>query len=51
VMVRNVKTFASKPKPHNFSLLWFLASCVADLLITISLVIGLTSIMFYFPRV
>ncbi|KAJ7494351.1 hypothetical protein B0H11DRAFT_1858136 [Mycena galericulata] len=41
VMLRIVKTFANKPKLHNSALLWFLASCVADILITISLVISL----------
>jgi len=42
VMIRVVKTFANKPKLHNSALLWFLASCVADILITISLVLSLT---------
>ncbi|KAJ6606111.1 hypothetical protein DFH09DRAFT_2270 [Mycena vulgaris] len=41
VMIHIVKTFANKPKLHNSALLWFLASCVADILITISLVISL----------
>ncbi|KAJ7490998.1 hypothetical protein FB451DRAFT_1389739 [Mycena latifolia] len=42
VMIRVVKTFANKPKLHNSALLWFLASCVADILITLSLVISLS---------
>ncbi|KAJ6567141.1 hypothetical protein B0H19DRAFT_720124 [Mycena capillaripes] len=41
VMIRIIRTFANKPKLHNPALLWFLASVVADLLITISLVITL----------
>ncbi|KAJ7107244.1 hypothetical protein C8R43DRAFT_1140339 [Mycena crocata] len=41
-MIRIVKTFANKPKLHNSALLWFLTSAVADLLITISLVISLS---------
>jgi len=42
VMIRIVLTFANKPKLHNSALLWFLASCVADILITISLVMTLS---------
>ncbi|KAJ7611772.1 hypothetical protein FB45DRAFT_316606 [Roridomyces roridus] len=42
VMIRIVKTFANKPKLHDSALLWFLSSCVADLLITVSLVFSLT---------
>ncbi|KAF7353856.1 MFS domain-containing protein [Mycena venus] len=42
VMIRIVKTFANKPKLHNSALLWFLASCVADVLITVSLVFTLS---------
>ncbi|KAJ7891360.1 hypothetical protein B0H14DRAFT_1073779 [Mycena olivaceomarginata] len=41
VMVRLVKTFANKPKLRNPALLWFLSSCVADAVITISLVVTL----------
>ncbi|KAJ7221526.1 hypothetical protein GGX14DRAFT_694746 [Mycena pura] len=41
VGIRIVKTFANKPKLHTSALLWFLSSCVADILITISLVISL----------
>ncbi|KAJ6457052.1 hypothetical protein C8R47DRAFT_1227594 [Mycena vitilis] len=41
VMIRIVKTFANKPKLHNSALLWFLSSCVADILITVSLVLTL----------
>ncbi|KAJ7084862.1 hypothetical protein B0H15DRAFT_847882 [Mycena belliarum] len=41
IMIRVVKTFANKPKLHNSALLWFLSSCVGDVLITISLVISL----------
>ncbi|KAJ7700773.1 hypothetical protein B0H17DRAFT_1046602 [Mycena rosella] len=40
-MIKIVKTFANKPKLHNSALLWFLSSCVADILITISLVLSL----------
>ncbi|KAK7035944.1 MFS domain-containing protein [Favolaschia claudopus] len=40
-MIAIVKTFANKPKLHNSALLWFLSSCVADILITISLVFTL----------
>ncbi|KAF7298352.1 MFS domain-containing protein [Mycena kentingensis (nom. inval.)] len=36
------KTFASKPKLHNSALLWFLSACVADVLITASLVFSLS---------
>ncbi|KAJ7063697.1 hypothetical protein C8F01DRAFT_87808 [Mycena amicta] len=36
------KTFANKPKLHNSALLWFLGSCVADILITGSLVFSLS---------
>ncbi|KAF7359096.1 MFS domain-containing protein [Mycena sanguinolenta] len=42
VMIRIVKTFANKPKLHNSALLWFLASCVADVMITVSLVLTLS---------
>jgi len=42
VMIRIVLTFANKPKLHNSALLWFLASCVADILITVSLVFTLS---------
>ncbi|KAJ6630310.1 hypothetical protein B0H10DRAFT_2207988 [Mycena sp. CBHHK59/15] len=42
VMIRILKTFANKPHLHNSALLWFLASCVADILITISLVVSLS---------
>ncbi|KAJ7215319.1 hypothetical protein B0H12DRAFT_1242004 [Mycena haematopus] len=42
VMIRVVRTFANKPKLHNSALLWFLSSCVADVLITISLVFTLS---------
>ncbi|KAJ7164532.1 hypothetical protein C8R46DRAFT_1099830 [Mycena filopes] len=36
-----IKQFAHKPELHTSALLWFLASCVADLLITICLVMTL----------
>ncbi|KAJ7440773.1 hypothetical protein B0H11DRAFT_2352271 [Mycena galericulata] len=41
-MVQILREFAKKPLLHNSALLWFLASCVADVLITISLVITLS---------
>ncbi|KAJ7741757.1 hypothetical protein DFH07DRAFT_51197 [Mycena maculata] len=41
-MVQILREFAKKPLLHNSALLWFLASCVADVLITISLVMTLT---------
>ncbi|KAJ7635791.1 hypothetical protein DFH06DRAFT_1220420 [Mycena polygramma] len=37
-MVQVLKLFAKKPMLHNPALVWFLAACVADVLITISLV-------------
>ncbi|KAJ7778829.1 hypothetical protein DFH07DRAFT_950842 [Mycena maculata] len=43
VVLEIIKTFAKKPKMHNSALLWFLSSCVADILITISLVISLAT--------
>ncbi|KAJ6596343.1 hypothetical protein DFH09DRAFT_1134684 [Mycena vulgaris] len=42
VTVQIIRQFAKKPLLHNSALLWFLASCVADVLITISLVTTLT---------
>lgn len=42
VMLRIVLTFANKPKLHNSALVWFLSSCVADILITVSLVLSLS---------
>ena len=39
-MIRIVKTFANKPKLHNSA--WFLVSCVADVMITVSLVLTLS---------
>ncbi|KAK1233521.1 hypothetical protein PQX77_003332 [Marasmius sp. AFHP31] len=42
VMVGVVKTFARKPELHTPALVWFLTSCVADVLITISLVRSLS---------
>ncbi|KAJ7078730.1 hypothetical protein B0H15DRAFT_1000913 [Mycena belliarum] len=41
-MVQILRQFAKKPLLHNSALLWFLASCVADVLITVSLVLTLT---------
>jgi hypothetical protein len=37
-MVQILREFAKKPLLHNSALLWFLAACVADILITVSLV-------------
>ncbi|KAF7315001.1 MFS domain-containing protein [Mycena indigotica] len=42
VGIQTLKTFANKPKLHNSALLWFLGSCVADVLITVSLVFSLS---------
>lgn len=36
-----IKLFARKPELHNPALVWFLASCAADILITVSLVVNL----------
>ncbi|KAF8167049.1 hypothetical protein K438DRAFT_247458 [Mycena galopus ATCC 62051] len=36
-MVQILREFAKKPLLHNSALLWFLAACVADILITVSL--------------
>jgi len=41
-LVQILREFAKKPLLHNSALLWFLASCVADVLITVSLVLTLT---------
>jgi len=41
-MVQILREFAKKPLLHNPALLWFLASCVADILITVSLVMTLS---------
>jgi hypothetical protein len=41
-MVQILRQFAKKPLLHNPALLWFLASCVADVLITVSLVLTLS---------
>ncbi|KAJ7059512.1 hypothetical protein C8F01DRAFT_1210532 [Mycena amicta] len=41
-MVQILREFVKKPLLHNPALLWFLASCVADVLITVSLVITLS---------
>ncbi|KAF7335884.1 hypothetical protein MSAN_02325400 [Mycena sanguinolenta] len=41
-MVQILREFAKKPLLHNSALLWFLAACVADILITVSLVMTLT---------
>ncbi|KAJ7772791.1 hypothetical protein B0H14DRAFT_3508898 [Mycena olivaceomarginata] len=37
-MVQILRRFAKKPLLHNPALLWFLSACVADVLITVSLV-------------
>ncbi|KAJ7080165.1 hypothetical protein B0H15DRAFT_857129 [Mycena belliarum] len=37
-----IKQFSHKPELHDPALLWFLASCVADVLITVSLVMTLS---------
>uniref|UniRef100_A0A0W0G955 DUF6534 domain-containing protein n=1 Tax=Moniliophthora roreri TaxID=221103 RepID=A0A0W0G955_MONRR len=42
VMVGIVKTFARKPELHTPALVWFLTSCVADVLITLTLVRSLS---------
>ncbi|KAF7339072.1 hypothetical protein MVEN_01983600 [Mycena venus] len=42
VMVHVLKLFAKKPLLHQPALVWFLTSCVADVLITVSLVWTLT---------
>ncbi|KAJ7036178.1 hypothetical protein C8F04DRAFT_489089 [Mycena alexandri] len=42
VKVAIIKELVHKPELHNSALLWFLASCVADILITISLVLTLS---------
>ncbi|KAG6915778.1 hypothetical protein DXG01_009860 [Tephrocybe rancida] len=42
IMVATVKLFARKPELHNPALLWFLSACVADVLITVSLVFSLS---------
>jgi len=42
IMVAVLKFFAKKPQLHNPALVWFLSSCVADVLITTSLVISLS---------
>ncbi|KAJ7153252.1 hypothetical protein C8R46DRAFT_1119854 [Mycena filopes] len=42
IRVQMLREFVKKPLLHNSALLWFLASCVADILITISLVMTLT---------
>jgi hypothetical protein len=36
-----IKVFAKKPELHSPALVWFLSTCVADVVITISLVISL----------
>ncbi|CAK5263981.1 unnamed protein product [Mycena citricolor] len=41
VGIRVFATFKNKPKLHNSALVWFLSSCVADVLITVSLVFSL----------
>jgi hypothetical protein len=40
-MVVKLKLFARKPELHLPALVWFLSSCVADILITVFLVISL----------
>jgi len=42
VRVIQIKVFARKPELHTPALTWFLSSCVADIVITISLVISLS---------
>ncbi|KAJ7062778.1 hypothetical protein C8F01DRAFT_1230376 [Mycena amicta] len=42
IMIRILREFVKKPLLHHPALLWFLASCVADVLITVSLVITLS---------
>ncbi|KAJ7033559.1 hypothetical protein C8F04DRAFT_1104310 [Mycena alexandri] len=42
IRVQMLREFSKKPLLHNSALLWFLAACVADVLITISLVMTLS---------
>ncbi|KAL0573854.1 hypothetical protein V5O48_008095 [Marasmius crinis-equi] len=42
IMVGVIKTFARKPELHTPALVWFLTSCVADILITTTLVRSLS---------
>jgi hypothetical protein len=39
-----IKLFSRKPELHWSALVWFLAACVADVLITVTLVMNLVSI-------
>jgi hypothetical protein len=39
-----IKSFSRKPELHTSALVWFLAACVADVLITVTLVANLVSI-------
>ena len=48
-MVGVVKVFARKPELHTPALVWFLSACVADILITVSLVRSLVSRTLIFP--
>ncbi|KAJ6457879.1 hypothetical protein C8R45DRAFT_942907 [Mycena sanguinolenta] len=41
--IQILRQFAKKPLLHNSALLWFLAACAADILITVSLVMTLSS--------
>ena len=41
VQIATVKVFARKPELHNPALLWFLSSCIADIVIAFSLVLSL----------
>jgi len=42
VKIINIKLFLRKPELHTPALIWFLSSCVADIVITIALVLSLS---------
>lgn len=42
VRIVDIKLFSRKPELHSSALMWFLSSCVADIVITVVLVISLT---------
>lgn len=44
VLIIKVKLFARKPELHWSALVWFLSACIADILITVALVITLVSV-------
>lgn len=43
VRIVQIKVFAKKPELHWPALVWFLAACVSDILITVILVLSLVS--------